>query len=215
MSAGWSQLLKANRISVIIIAKKAYETIYYTLKSLISQSRQPDEIIVVIPNTEDPTVDVVKNFSSQYHFEKPKIKIVIEGVSSRESHYASARNIGIDASTGDIIVFINADACAHHEWLRNLDYVFSTHSDILVQQYEIIDVGELPLGLLLFTPSLLLRIRNFLKDFSHNKDSRRLVATIFYAYITYIAFIVEFLKWYLSGIRNFANFLIEKVCRCF
>ena len=81
--------------------------------------------------------------ASQQHFETPKINIVIEGVSSHESHYASARNIGIDASTGDIIIFIDADACAHPQWLETLDYVFSAHPDILVQQHEIIDVDDL------------------------------------------------------------------------
>lgn len=74
---------KANHISVVIIAKKAQETVSYTLKSLINQSRKPDEIVVVIPNTEDPTLDAVKRFmASQQHFETLKINIVIEGVSS-------------------------------------------------------------------------------------------------------------------------------------
>jgi len=105
---------RMNRISVVIIAKKAQETISYTLKSLINQSRRPDEIIVVIPNAKDQTLDVVKQFmASQQHLNLLKINIVIEGVSFRESRYVSAQNMGIDVSTGYIIVFIDADACAH------------------------------------------------------------------------------------------------------
>jgi len=324
---------RANRFSVVIIAKKAQETISYTLQSLINQSRKPDEIIVVIPNTEDPTIDTVKQFMMmQQCLGTSKINIIIEGVSSHESHYSSARNIGIDASTGDIIVFIDADACAHPQWLETLDYVFSVHPDILVQQYEIIDVddlkkycssenhripskpiwekrakakyitammaikkevldivgkfdpffdvggedrdfllriemhniplvfnksaivfhkkksftpidywrmgiprarasikfglyvwkdtvavvyhflslvqllvcwliGKLPLGLLLFMPSLLLRIRNYFK-FSRDKEFRRLVGTLLCAYITYTAFVVEFLKSYFTHVLD-------------
>jgi sterol desaturase/sphingolipid hydroxylase (fatty acid hydroxylase superfamily) len=60
-------------------------------------------------------------------------------------------------------------------------------------------IGKLPLGLLLFMPSLLLRIRNYFK-FSRDKEFRSLVATSLCAYITYTAFIVEFLKSYFTHV---------------
>jgi GT2 family glycosyltransferase len=89
-------------------------------------------------------------------------------------------------------------------WRDTAAVVF--HFLSLVQLLVLWLIGELLLGLFLFTQSLLLRIRNSLKFF-RDKEHERLVTAMLYAYIAYTAFIAEFLRYHSS---NFGYFLIRK-----
>ncbi len=99
------------KISVIISAfsKDRLFDINKCIISLESQSLLPDEILVVV----DPDDDLVTFFQS--HLSK-NVKIIV----SDQFGLSNARNAGIKAAVGDIIVFIDDDAFADKYWLEKL-----------------------------------------------------------------------------------------------
>lgn len=112
--------MKVSKVSVVIIAKRAEKTIRYTVESLLKQTVKPDEIIVVVDSLDDPTVTVLKDLP---------VKIVLgEGVV-----YGSARSSGVNASTSDIVAFIDADCIADRRWIESLLKLFSKNPNIMVQ----------------------------------------------------------------------------------
>lgn len=86
------------RISVVIPAYNAADTIKETLDSVGSQTRLADEVIVVDDGSTDDTAAVV---SADY----PDIKLV----QTKNSGAAAALNKGISRCQGDLIAFLDAD----------------------------------------------------------------------------------------------------------
>jgi len=102
-------------ISVVIITRNRAEWLKDALNSIVGQSRQPDEVVVVDNASEDHTRDIVPAFS-----DKLNIKYVYEA--TRGIPYA--RNAGFRNSTGDIIAFIDDDCVAVPDWLKNIEIPF-------------------------------------------------------------------------------------------
>jgi glycosyltransferase involved in cell wall biosynthesis len=84
-------------ISVIIPAYNEAKTISLCLKSLLNQTRKPDEIIVIDDSSTDKTVKQVKQF--------PQVKLL------KQAHQGpgTARNLGASQAKGNILVFVDAD----------------------------------------------------------------------------------------------------------
>jgi glycosyltransferase involved in cell wall biosynthesis len=108
------------RISVVIIAKDAQESIRYTLDSLRGQSRKPDEILVVVASMDDKTVLTANEYG---------VSIELDPNDTR----GSARAVGVRKTTGDIVAFIDAECIAHPEWLKVLETVYLDKKEVLVQ----------------------------------------------------------------------------------
>lgn len=102
-------------ISVIIITLNRAESLKDTLTSLVKQSRQPDEVIVVDNGSQDNTKEVTLSFSNRLN-----IRYIYEG--QRGVPYA--RNAGIRNATKDIIAFIDDDCVADKNWLKYLEIPF-------------------------------------------------------------------------------------------
>ena len=102
-------------ISVIIVTLNRAESLKETLTSLVKQSRQPDEVIVVDNGSRDNTKELTLSFSDRLN-----IKYIYEG--QRGIPYA--RNTGIRNATTDIIAFIDDDCVADKNWLKYLEIPF-------------------------------------------------------------------------------------------
>ena len=88
-------------VSLVIPTHNRSATLGRALASVVSQTRAPDEVIVVDDGSDDDAVRLVATqFGVQYIFQSHA------GVSS-------ARNRGIDAATGEWIAFLDSD----DEWL--------------------------------------------------------------------------------------------------
>lgn len=86
-------------ISVIIPAYNAKDYIKDCLNSILNQTYNNIEIIVVDDCSTDNTVEIVKSIDSNIKlFSTPK-----------NSRQGAARNIGIDHATGDYILFVDSD----------------------------------------------------------------------------------------------------------
>jgi GT2 family glycosyltransferase len=119
------------KISVVIIAKNAQETIRYPLNSLRNQSRKPDEIAVVVPSTEDRTKEALPDY--------PEVRLVIDKKATR----GSARALGVMETSGDIIAFIDAECVADPDWLRVFEATFLEKKEILAQGGPILRIRDL------------------------------------------------------------------------
>lgn len=87
-----------SRVSVIIPAFNAEEYVAETIESVLAQTRAADEIIAVDDGSTDGTLEVLRRFSP-----------AVTALSKQNGGPASARNLAIRHSTGDLIAFLDCD----------------------------------------------------------------------------------------------------------
>jgi glycosyltransferase involved in cell wall biosynthesis len=111
-------------ISVIITVKNEEKRIGKCLSSIISQSLHRDlfEIIIIDGNSSDDTATIVTGIISHTLGTISFIQQDGKGISN-------ARNTGIRHSRGDILVFIDGDAIADKECLKEYYTCFQQNSD--------------------------------------------------------------------------------------
>jgi len=99
------------KVSVIIstYSTERFREVLECINSLKKQTLQPNEIILVL----DPNEELRDFYSSRVPSD---VKIVI----SEERGLSNARNTGIMMASGDIVAFIDDDAMADKDWLKNL-----------------------------------------------------------------------------------------------
>ncbi len=96
------------------------------LNSVISQTRVPDEILVVDDCSSDSSVDIIKDYEKQY----PMVRGIYLTVNSGVSH---ARNVGITAATSRYITTLDADDFYYNsDKLKNEMEILKTYPDALV-----------------------------------------------------------------------------------
>jgi glycosyltransferase involved in cell wall biosynthesis len=97
-------------ISVVIPAYNAEAFIVRTLDSVERQKLQPNEVVVVDDGSQDSTALLVSDFSAS-----STLKIRLVKQTNKGS--ASARNLGIEISTGELIAFLDADDVIYPDFL--------------------------------------------------------------------------------------------------
>jgi glycosyltransferase involved in cell wall biosynthesis len=91
-------------ISVIIPAYNAQDTIISSLESILSQTFKANyEIIVINDGSIDSTEEVIHNFKKKYQLDN----LIL--ISQNNLGPSKARNVGIEASSGDWIAFLDSD----------------------------------------------------------------------------------------------------------
>lgn len=108
-------------ISVLITTRNRAKILNQCLKSLVQQSRKPDEIVVVDNSSWDNTREIVesfKKFQVRYFFEK-NIGI------------AYGRNRGLKEAKGEIFAFIDDDCTASKNWLKAIEKTFKRDKNIV------------------------------------------------------------------------------------
>lgn len=91
-------------VSVVVCCYNAAQTIDQCLSSLSRLNYPKYEVIVVDDGCEDGTYDIVKKHNVQC------VRVPNGGLSR-------ARNLGIEASRGEVVAFIDSDAYADPDWL--------------------------------------------------------------------------------------------------
>lgn len=105
-------------LSVVIPVYNDPTGIDETLRSVSSQDHPEYEIIPVDNGSTDDTPAVIQEWAER----RPDL-IHPTAEPNIQSSYA-ARNAGIEAAEGDLIVFIDADMTAPEEWLESIDATF-------------------------------------------------------------------------------------------
>lgn len=111
--------MTSERVSVVIPAWKAAGTIGQAIRSLLEQTRRPDEVIVVDDGSPDDIGAAVGQFGSFVRYFRKE-----------NGGVASARNFGLDVATGDFIAFLDADDYWHPQKLQRQMDVFAAHPEV-------------------------------------------------------------------------------------
>lgn len=94
----------AESISVIIPAYNCARFVGDAIESVLNQTVQPDEVIVVDDGSTDETESVVEKFNGKVRY-----------VYQENAGASAARNTGLDLAKGDLVSFIDADDI----WVEN------------------------------------------------------------------------------------------------
>lgn len=100
------------KVSVIIPTKNRRRYLEECLKSLIQANTCPDEIIVVDNYSSDGTEKVVQLYP---------VKLL-----RNRGSLARSRNLGLRASIGDIVVYLDDDVIVDKDWLKHLLSAYSS-----------------------------------------------------------------------------------------
>lgn len=109
-------------ISAIICTYNRSEILTGALESLVQQSLSPHcyEIIVVDNASTDETTEVVRAFQEKH----PGYTIVL--IHEPQQGLAYARNTGLRHARGGYVAYLDDDARAHPDWLKNALELFET-----------------------------------------------------------------------------------------
>jgi len=116
------------KISVLIIAHNEEEYIERCIESVLKQTIQPDEIVVICHNCTDQTVSITRSFSpvKVIQYDGP------EGV-------PYARIKGFQEVGGEIVACLDGDGTVSPTWLEHITNPLIQHQDIsLVAGYVIL-----------------------------------------------------------------------------
>ncbi len=104
---------EAPRISVIIPAYNADDTIGRCLEALGAQTHPPDEIIVVDDGSTDDTAQVAEAFD-------------VHVITQPNQGPGAARNRGVAAAHGDLLLFTDADCAPAPDWVACMAAPFTS-----------------------------------------------------------------------------------------
>ena len=99
------------KASVVIstYTEKRYEDLMTCFNSIEEQTVNPLEVFLVL----DPIPELIQ-------FYEKRVPSFVKILTSDSRGLSNARNVGIDNSAGDIVVFIDDDAYADPQWLENI-----------------------------------------------------------------------------------------------
>ncbi len=97
------------KTSVVIIAHNEEKNIARCIYSILDQTTQADEIIIVVHNSTDNTLREAQSISDS--------RIIVDDYKG-PALIVAARIRGINQTTGDIILCIDGDAFAENKWIE-------------------------------------------------------------------------------------------------
>jgi GT2 family glycosyltransferase len=144
----------APRMSVVIPCYNARAELVECLAAIARADDQDSEYIVVDDGSDDDPSDVIRSSSLPLQF----IRI------DAHAGAAAARNLGARRASGDILVFLDADVCVHHDTLRRILNAFEETPRLgaLMGSYDV-DPSE---------PGFHSQFRNLLHSYVHQTGRR-------------------------------------------
>jgi glycosyltransferase involved in cell wall biosynthesis len=106
-------------VSTILPAYRAARTIGRAIESILAQTRPPEEILVVDDGSPDDLVEALSPYRDR-----------IELIRRPNGGAASARNLGIEASRGGFITFLDADDCWEPSKIEHQLEIFSRNPEV-------------------------------------------------------------------------------------
>jgi GT2 family glycosyltransferase len=139
-------------ISVVIPAYNSAGHLQRSLKALVSSTVKPCEVVVVNDGSTDETATIAESFGVRV--------LTIAGPKGP----AVARNLGASVTTGNIILFVDADVCVAPDTLDRLLKIFEIDSTVsaVIGAYD-----SFPSA-----PDFLSQYRNLMHAFVHGSHAR-------------------------------------------
>ena len=113
------------RISVVIPARDAADTLGAALDSLLLQTRHDWEALVV----DDGSADGTRRIALDYARRDPRIRLMDGGDTTGPEGVSAARNRGLAAATGCYVLFLDADDWIAPDALKTLSAALQAHPD--------------------------------------------------------------------------------------
>jgi len=110
---------EAPTVSVVIPAYQAHETICRAIDSVISQTHQPLEILVIDDESPDDLVPLLQRYGTR-------------ATCARQTHggAAASRNRGVELARGDLVAFLDADDWWMPDKLERFVSIFQENSEV-------------------------------------------------------------------------------------
>lgn len=116
------------KVSVIIPVYNAETYIRQCIESVLNQTYNHFEIILINDGSTDNSLSIIKEYSTK----DSRVKVL----SIENSGVSVARNIGIDTATGDYITFVDSDDWVEPDMLKYaVENINNTESDITIWSY--------------------------------------------------------------------------------
>ncbi|MBI4721860.1 MAG: glycosyltransferase family 2 protein [Candidatus Stahlbacteria bacterium] len=120
------------QLSVIIPTCNRAEDLSKTIDSLLNQTILPKEVIIVDNGDSDKTRLLVQNREKEFRAKSIDLKYVYQ----KEKSAGISRNVGIENSTGDIVLFFDDDVLLDINYIAEILRVYREKSDAVgVQGY--------------------------------------------------------------------------------
>ena len=122
------------KVSLICTLKNEESSIKEFLDSILSQSRLPDEVVIVDGGSTDRTVEIINSVINSYIGKCGPIKLIVKKGAIR----AEGRNIAIKNTEYNIIASTDAGCRLDKDWLENLIKPFEDDAsvDVVSGWYE-------------------------------------------------------------------------------
>ena len=101
------------KVSVIVTVLNEAGSIYHLLNSLLSQTRRPDEVVIVDGGSTDGTPALLENYAARGDL---SLRVLVRP----GANISQGRNAAIEAATGEIIASTDAGVRLSPEWLAAL-----------------------------------------------------------------------------------------------
>lgn len=120
------------KVAFITTVLNEEKNILSYLNSILSQSRRPDEIIIVDGGSKDKTVEIIKDRVSKIKSDslKNKIKVLV-----KNGNRSVGRNEAIKNAESEIIACSDAGCVLDKNWLRNITKPFKSKDVEVVAGY--------------------------------------------------------------------------------
>lgn len=111
------------KVSVVVCTRDRLEYLEKCVHSLLNQSCKPKELIIIDDASKDE-IDILKmleNVSSSLN--KSKYKEYVDVIllrNKKRQGVVKSRNLGIIASSGEVVAFLDDDSYANKDWIKNL-----------------------------------------------------------------------------------------------
>ena len=109
------------RLSVLVTSFQRPDCLKCCLDSLFGQQRLPDELIIVVRDTDSPTRSLAEAAADDC-----PAQIALSVVSVVEPGAVAANNAGLPSATGDVVCFIDDDAVASDDWLARIESCYQS-----------------------------------------------------------------------------------------
>ena len=111
--------LKWPKVSVVVALYNSADTLDDCLSSLMKIDYPDYEVIVVNDGSTDNSEEIIKKYPFKY-------------LTTENKGIGAARNVGLEAATGEIVAYIDSDAIADQDWLSYLVTTFNESDFVAV-----------------------------------------------------------------------------------
>jgi GT2 family glycosyltransferase len=114
---------EAMQVTVAICSFNAQHYLQACLDSLVAQSRQPDEVLVIDGGSKDGSLQLLELYRERYGWIRWQSQQGGPGL-------AVARNEAIESATCELISFLDVDARADSDWVARVLETFESRPDV-------------------------------------------------------------------------------------